>query len=93
MNYHPYDYSQIYLQVYCTLLSKSEAAGFARSVSSPEERERAEAIAKLAGLHTDAVVAYLMTNLSRQPQSIESQVDSVTEVRPYPTPLSTDNRG
>ena len=69
MNQHKYDYSKIYVQVYCTLLTKSVTSGFIQSIPSTQDKERAVAIAKLAGVHTDAIVEYLMTNFSRDLQS------------------------
>jgi hypothetical protein len=72
MNQHSYDYSKIYLEVYCTLLAKSETSGFIQSGSLAHDRDRADTIAKLAGVHTDAIVKYLMTNFYREPQSVKS---------------------
>ena len=69
MNQHQDEYSQIYVQVYCTLLAKSETSGFIKPNPSTQDRERAVSIAKLAGVHTDQIVEYLMTNFSRELQS------------------------
>ncbi len=77
MNQHHYDYSKIYLQVYCTLLAKSGTSGFIQSIPSTQDRDRANAIAKLAGVHTDAIVEYLMTNFSREPQSARHSADLI----------------
>lgn len=67
--YYDYDYGKIYLDVYCTLLAKLETSGFLPSVPSTQDRAKAEAIAKLAGIHADAIVEYLMTNSARESQS------------------------
>ena len=77
MNQHQNDYSQIYVQVYCTLLAKSDTSGAMRSTPSNQDRERAASIAKLAGVHTDAIVEYLMANFSRELQSSRYSVDLV----------------
>lgn len=69
---HYQNYSEIYLQVYCTLLAKSEASGFAQSIPSTQDKDRADAIAKLAGVHTDTIIKHLMTNFAQETQSIES---------------------
>ncbi|MBE9170250.1 hypothetical protein IQ238_22940 [Pleurocapsales cyanobacterium LEGE 06147] len=68
----PYDYSKIYVQVYCALLVRSETSGFLPSIPSTQDRAKADAIAKVAGIHTDAIVEYLMTNLSRETRSAKS---------------------
>ncbi len=70
MNQHNHDYAKIYLEVYCTLLAESEAAGFIKSNPCSQDRDRAKAIAKLAGVHTDAIIEYLVTNLSRELESV-----------------------
>lgn len=70
--FYDYDYPAIYLQVYCTLLAKSETSGFLPSVASTQDRAKAEAIAKLAGIHADAIVEYLIANLAKEPQSTKS---------------------
>ncbi len=67
-----YNYSKIYVQVYCTLLANLETSGFLPSSFSTQDRAKADAIAKLAGIHTDAIVEYLATNFSREPQSAKS---------------------
>ena len=69
MDKHQDEYSQIYVQVYCTLLAKSNTSSVVQSTPSNQDRERAAAIAKLAGVHTDAIVEYLMTNFSPELQS------------------------
>ncbi|MGB5714057.1 MAG: hypothetical protein WBM44_24495 [Waterburya sp.] len=70
MNQHNHDYAKIYLEVYCTLLAESEAAGFIQSNPCSQDRDRARAIAKLAGVYADAIVEYLVTNLSRELESV-----------------------
>ncbi len=72
MNQHNYDYSEIYLRVYCTLLAKSGTSGFIQSIPSTQDRDRAKAIAKLAGIHTDVIIEYLMSNRSLESHSIKS---------------------
>ena len=67
MNYHYDDYSKIYIEVYCTLLAKSGTSGFIQSVPSTQDRDKANAIAKLAGIHTDAIIKYL--TMDRSPES------------------------
>ena len=66
------DYDNIYLQVYCTLLAKSETSGFLSSVSNDRDRAKAEAIAQLAGIHANAIVEYLKNNFAEEPQSLKS---------------------
>ncbi|MBE9166211.1 hypothetical protein IQ238_01250 [Pleurocapsales cyanobacterium LEGE 06147] len=68
----PCDYPKIYVQVYCALLVRSETSGFLPSISSTQDRTKADAIAKVAGIHTDAIVEYLMTNIFRETQSAKS---------------------
>lgn len=72
MEKDPYNYTKIYVQVYCTLLANLETSGFLPSSLSTQDRAKADTIAKLAGIHTDAIVEYLMTNFSREPQSAKS---------------------
>ena len=59
-----YDYSEIYLRVYCTLLAKSESSGFMQSIPSTQDKDRANAIVKLAAIHTDAIVEHLKKHFS-----------------------------
>ena len=77
MNQHQDDYSKIFVQVYCTLLSKSGASGFVQSIPSTQDRDRADAIAKLAGVHTDAIVEYLMKNFPRERQLARHSADLI----------------
>ena len=72
MNQHHYNYSQIYIQIYCTLLAKSETSGFIQSAPSTQDRDKANAIAKLAGIHTDAIIEYLMTASTQESQPAQS---------------------
>lgn len=72
MNKHDYDYSEIYLKVYCTLLAKSETSGFINSIPSTQDRDKASAIAKLAGIHTDVIIEYLMSNRMSESYSVKS---------------------
>ncbi|MGV2829385.1 hypothetical protein [Myxosarcina sp. GI1(2024)] len=67
-----YDYAKIYVRVYCTLLSQSETSGFLPSIPSTQDKAKADAIAKQAGVHTEAIIEYLRANVSRKAQSAKS---------------------
>ena len=60
MEKDPYNYTKIYVQVYCNLLENLETSQFLPSSLSSQDRAKADTIAKLAGIHTDAIVEYLM---------------------------------
>ena len=60
MKKDPYNYTKIYVQVYCNLLENLETSQFLPSSLSSQDRAKADTIAKLAGIHTDAIVEYLM---------------------------------